>query len=109
VAFFDRYFDRIAYMHLKNVPHQYSADNWRPALQKQLQASRDNAATQVVPIFCELGEGQIDLPEIVKRLQERGYDGWVTTEIDSTTKPSPRVSVQENAAFWRGLGFTLGS
>jgi len=112
LEFFDRYFDRIAYMHLKNVPAMYTAENWGNELARQQQASASaaregGATTQVVPLFSELNEGQIDLRAIVAMLRERGYDGWVTTEIDSTQKPSPRESARGNRAFWESLDFTF--
>ncbi len=108
LEFFDRYFDRIAYMHMKNVPQIYNAENWRAVLERQRgTAVRGDAATQVVPLFSELDEGQIDLRAVMKLLQERGYDGWVTTEIDSTQKESPRASARLNRIFWESLGFTF--
>jgi inosose dehydratase len=110
LAFFERYFDRIAYTHIKNVPTRYTAANWRAELKQQQQsAAGGDAATQIVPIFCELADGQIDLAALVKLLQDRGYDGWVTTEIDATQQPTPRDSVAANADFWRAQGLALGS
>ena len=29
-----------------------------------------------------LGEGDLDWPEVRKALSEVGYDGWITTEIE---------------------------
>lgn len=107
-TFYERYFDRIVYMHYKNVPHRYTSANWRAELARQRSAAAVDAATQVVPIFCELDEGQIDLRAIVARLRERGYTGWITTEIDSTRKSSPRESARLNREFWRALGFKVG-
>ncbi|MBN2445289.1 MAG: TIM barrel protein [Phycisphaerae bacterium] len=108
VDFFRRYADRIQYMHLKNVPSMYTAQNWQSELKRQESAKKGgDAATEVIPIFCELAEGQIDLPVIVSFLKERGYDGWVTTEIDGTRKESPRESARLNRVFWEGLGFSL--
>ncbi len=107
--FFRRYIERIAYMHLKNVPACYTAENWRREIEWQRErAAGATAATQRVPLFCELAEGQIDLPNIVSLLRESGYDGWITTEIDETALESPRESARVNREFWRDQGFTIG-
>lgn len=109
LEFCRRYFERIAYLHFKNVPARYTAANWRAEWERQQQAARagGDAARAVVPLFCELAEGQIDLRALVALLRERGYDGWVTTEIDSTQKATPRESARLNRAFWESLGFTF--
>jgi inosose dehydratase len=99
IAFFTRYAHRIAYMHLKDVPACYTPDNWKPAW-KQLCGQGDAASTERIPLFCELGEGQLDLHGIIRVMRENGYDGWITTEIDVTAQPSPRDSLRINRAFW---------
>jgi inosose dehydratase len=99
-AFFERYFDRIAYMHFKNVPAIYAATNWRAERQRQRAAGEHG-----IPLFCALDEGQIDLRAIVGLLRERGYDGWITTEIDETRQASPRESARMNRCFWESLSF----
>ena len=107
LSFFDRYFDRIAYLHLKNVPAKYTAANWRDALRAQRAAVAEDPATQVVPLFSELDDGQIDLRALVKLLRDRGYEGWITTEIDDTALPSPKASAQQNRKFWESVGFSF--
>jgi inosose dehydratase len=33
-------------------------------------------------MFCELGEGDVDLPAFFVALRDVGYDGWVVVEQD---------------------------
>jgi inosose dehydratase len=57
VAFIDRYADRLAYVHLKDV----------------------DLATNA---FLPLGEGDLDLDGIVDAVKRAGYDDWITVELD---------------------------
>ncbi|MBU0637915.1 MAG: sugar phosphate isomerase/epimerase [Planctomycetes bacterium] len=115
LEFFEHHYTRIAYMHLKDVSDIYTAENWRAKLARQRAlAAKDRGgggpagvAAEAVPLFCELGTGQLDLTSLVQLLRERDYDGWVTTEIDSTRQASPRESARMNRAFWESLGFSF--
>src|SRR5439155_2350127 len=75
--FFRKYRPHIVYMHLKDVPRAYTPANWRQASKP----ATGDAAREVLPLFCELGDGQLDLKGIIRFLQETNYDGWVTTEV----------------------------
>lgn len=57
-----RYADRIAYVHLKD----FKADPFA---------------------FLPLGQGDVDFPAIVEALDEAGYEGWVTVELDEYDGP----------------------
>ncbi|MCQ6559648.1 hypothetical protein [Paenibacillus mendelii] len=37
---------------------------------------------EALPDFCELGLGVIDFPPFIDGLNEIGYAGWLTVEID---------------------------
>lgn len=63
VAAFDKYFDRIAYVHLKD---------WNP----------DHPAGEPMRGFSALGEGVVDVKGAVNVLKRRGYDGVLMVECD---------------------------
>lgn len=100
--FAERYAARIAYWHFKNVPAGYNAQNWRA---RRAALERGAADGAVAPLFSELDEGQIDLSRLAERVQRQGYDGWITTEIDTTRLATPRASAERSRAFWEAHGF----
>lgn len=55
--------------------------------------------------FVELGKGNagIDIKKIINTLEEIGYNGWVTVELDSTDK-TPFESAKSNREFLRSIG-----
>lgn len=57
VAFINRYADRLAYVHLKDVDLKTNA-------------------------FLPLGDGDLDLDRIVDAVELAGYDDWITVELD---------------------------
>jgi inosose dehydratase len=70
-----RYKDRIAYVHLKDVtPDEVDIEKF-PIL----------SGNEALPIFCELGLGPVNFPEVIQFLKEIQYDGWITVEIDQST------------------------
>jgi inosose dehydratase len=70
------YGDRVEYLHLKDLsPDDPSAEDF-PML---------STGTEALPIFCELGLGTIDFAPIVDALEDIGYRGWLTVEIDQST------------------------
>jgi inosose dehydratase len=69
------YRDRLDYLHVKDL---------RPGFDPAMGFTVESGGEQL-PIFCELGVGTIDLPKIFTTLDEIGYDGWVTVEIDQST------------------------
>lgn len=84
VAIMRRYRDRIAYLHLKDVTPEDELDAEKfPIL----------TGNEALPIFCELGLGTINFQPIFNFLEEIGYGGWVTVEIDQSTS-TPYQSLQ---------------
>jgi inosose dehydratase len=73
-AMIRKHFDRISYVHLKDVRRNPFA-------------------------FVPLGEGDLDMAGIVRTLAELGYQGWVTVELDS--HPQPRAAAETSARFLR--------
>ena len=46
------------------------------------------------PIFFELGKGGVDFPAIKKQLDEIGWRGWLTVELDSSPSRPPKDSAR---------------
>lgn len=72
-----KYADRIKYVHLKD----FRADPFA---------------------FLPLGEGEVDMAGVVAVLNENGYDGWVTVELDSYEGPA-REGAEISKAFLGAL------
>ena len=87
VADFARaYAPRIKALHLKDI---------YPAVLEQARARKwGYHEAQANGLWAELGEGVVDFPALFAALANVGYDGWVIAEIDQTTKPSPRASIE---------------
>jgi sugar phosphate isomerase/epimerase len=56
--------------------------------------------------FKELGDGNmgLDVPGVLKALEEIGYDGWVSVELDRATVPMAEAA-QKNRDYLRSLGY----
>jgi len=56
--------------------------------------------------FVELGQGElgIDFPSFLTKLEQIGYDGWVTVELDSTTR-TPLESAKISRQYLHELGY----
>jgi inosose dehydratase len=91
------YGSRMRYMHLKDLT---PADP-DPAVF----ASR--SGDEALPIFCELGLGTIDFAPIMAALEEVGYDGWLTVEIDKSTSTPYQSLRQCRDYLTQVLGLTL--
>ncbi len=56
-------------------------------------------------VFCELGQGSVDFPDVVRGMDEMGYEGWIIVEQDVLPgMGTPLESAERNRAFLRGLG-----
>ncbi|OUS72172.1 xylose isomerase [Paenibacillus sp. MY03] len=67
-----RHKERVAYVHLKDLAPKEASS----------QATTMSMGNEALTDFCELGTGVIDFPPIIDALNEIGYDGWLTVEID---------------------------
>lgn len=92
--FLPEYGHRVAHVHLKDVDPEVL----RRA--KDEQWSFGDALRGI--IFPELGNGLVDIPGIVKWLQETGYDGWVVLEQDTTHK-HPKDAARINLEYVQSL------
>ena len=56
-------------------------------------------------VFCELGQGDIDFPAILAKLNELDYQGWIVVEQDVLPgMGSPKASSQRNREYLRSIG-----
>src|SRR5690606_5270580 len=67
-----RFWDRVPYVHLKDC---------HPEIAATCRAQNSSYAEAIAAgVFCELGDGSVDLDGILAFLVERGYDDWLTAE-----------------------------
>lgn len=69
-----KYGSRIRHLHLKDVN--------LAVLETARRESRGFLDAVRCGVFCELGEGAVDFPQIIQGLSECGYDGWAIVEQD---------------------------
>jgi inosose dehydratase len=56
-------------------------------------------------LFCELGEGAVDFPALLRELERSAYDGWVVVEQDVLpAMGSPLESAIRNRQYLRRIG-----
>ncbi len=56
-------------------------------------------------VFCELGKGCVDFPDVLRALGEIGYDGWIVVEQDILPGMGhPRESARRNREYLRSIG-----
>jgi inosose dehydratase len=97
LAGFERFADRIWYVHCKDcsgkVASQARAEQW------------DYFTAVRHGVFCELGQGVVDFPNVLRRLDSRGYKGWLLVEQDVLPGlGTPRESAQRNRDYLRSIG-----
>jgi inosose dehydratase len=74
---------RIAHVHLKDVSVSL-ADAVREGRSSYTEAVRDG-------LYQPLGQGDIDISEVIRALEDSGYEGWYVMEQDTilTAEPDP--------------------
>ena len=92
-----RYADRIWHVHFKD--HD-------PRIAEQSRREGWNALQSIEHgVFCELGQGDIDFPAILAKLNELNYQGWIVVEQDVLPgMGSPKASSQRNREYLRSIG-----
>jgi len=88
-AFILEHRDRIGYLHLKDVSETVLEEA------KRQRWSFLDALRQI--IFCEFGEGIVDIPQVIAALRSGGYSGWVIVEQDTSSRPSTESSTASRA------------
>src|SRR5919108_862455 len=102
------YRDRIKYVHMKDYKPLTPEQQAEQQRQRTARQSGAEAATAIITDFVELGEGIIDIPALFRVLEEAGYDGWVTLELDRSTR-TPRISTEMNKRYMEEkLGLKVG-
>lgn len=92
-----KYRERVWHFHFKD---------YSPEVGQQARASGwDYFAAVRHGVFCELGQGEIDFPALVKELEQSGYNGWGVVEQDVLPgMGSPKESARRNRAYLASLG-----
>lgn len=99
VAFMKKHIDRISYMHFKDID---------PEVKARVVQNRTgfyDACGQ--GIFCNLGEGDVDLPAVRQVLLDAGFEGWCTVEQDCDPKLGPDTlgDARKNREYLESIGF----
>jgi inosose dehydratase len=56
-------------------------------------------------LFCELGDGSVDFPELLRELQATGFDGWIVVEQDVLpAMGAPLASATRNRRYLQSIG-----
>ena len=89
--------DRIWHVHFKDC---------QPEIAARSRAEKWDYLTSVRNgIFCELGKGEIDFPQIKAELENMGYDGWIVVEQDVLPgMGKPKESAQRNRDYLASIG-----
>ena len=89
--------NRIWHVHFKDC---------HPAVAKRSRAEKWDYFTSVRNgIFCELGKGDVDFPQIKAELEKFGYDGWIVVEQDVLPgMGEPKESARRNRDYLAGIG-----
>ena len=79
------HYDRVAALHFKDTESKYLGHTG-PTPTRELHRK--------VMLYKNLGAGGVDFPAILKILRQRGYDGWITLDLDP---PRPGAgTIEEN-------------
>jgi inosose dehydratase len=93
----NRFASRIRYVHFKDFDPVVGAQ----AREKEWDYFQ--AISQGV--FCELGKGCVDFPAVLRWLENRGYEGYITVEQDVLPgMGAPKESARRNRAYLRSIG-----
>ncbi|MCL7749767.1 sugar phosphate isomerase/epimerase family protein [Halalkalibacter alkaliphilus] len=72
-----KYKDRLNFVHFSDTNFEDFENNYK----------KTNPELPIVGpqrVFCDLGDGKVNLPEVYKVLENSGYDGWVICESKKT-------------------------
>ena len=97
LAYLDRAYDRVAYIHLKNVDGAVR--------QRVLDGSLSIADSYGAGVMCPLPDGVVDIAAVIRLLKDRGFEGPIVVEQDlATDSPvSPMELARRNLASLGGL------
>jgi inosose dehydratase len=96
VAALDRWGERVTVVHLKDLNGRVFAGAGERGWGLE-EATRHG-------VFCELGEGDVDLREFLHRLADSRYEGWLVVEQDRIPAPdehlAPAIEAQRANRRW---------
>jgi inosose dehydratase len=92
-----RYRSRIWHVHFKDC---------HPAVAERARREAWDYQTALAHgVFCELGQGSVDFPALLRELRSSGYDGWIVVEQDVLpAMGAPLESAKRNREYLRQLG-----
>lgn len=97
LAGLERHKDRIWYVHFKDHDPEVAARSRR--------AEWDGVQSVGHGVFCELGQGDVDFPAVLEKLEEIGYAGWIVVEQDVLPgMGSPKESARRNRQYLESIG-----
>jgi inosose dehydratase len=89
--------DRVWHVHFKDCEPRVAA--------RARQEGWDYQTALRHGVFCELGRGSVDFPDLLRELEAGGYDRWIVVEQDVLpAMGAPLESATRNRVFLRGLG-----
>ena len=90
----ERFKDRIWYVHYKDCHPKAATEARRKGLDYKEAVGKG--------VFCELGQGSVNFKKVTKKLQQMGYDGWITVEQDVLPgMGEPKESARRNREYLR--------
>jgi inosose dehydratase len=96
LAGLERFRDRIWYVHFKDCDPRVAA-RARAEAWDYFEAVRHG-------VFCELGQGSVDFPAVLRWLRAHGYEGYVLVEQDVLPgMGSPKESARRNREYLRSI------
>lgn len=96
IAALERFKDRIWYIHLKDCRQDIA--------RKSREQHWDYFQSLQGGIFCELGQGCVDFPEVLRWLKTTGYQGYVLVEQDVLPgMGAPKESALRNREYLRSI------
>ena len=92
-----RHADRIWHVHFKDhapeVADQSRHQGW------------DGVESVAHGVFCELGQGDVDFPAVLTKLNQLQYQGWIVVEQDVLPgMGSPKQSAERNRKYLKSIG-----
>ena len=96
VAALERFGDRVWYIHLKDC---------QPEIAKRARGAQWDYFTALRQgVFCELGNGCVDFPALLRHLAARKYEGYVLVEQDILPgMGSPKDSARHNREYLKSI------
>ncbi|WP_041930773.1 sugar phosphate isomerase/epimerase family protein [Pantoea ananatis] len=99
VSWLESYFDRLDYIHFKDVNESVHKDVLKRGL--------DFFVACAEGVMCPIGKGAIDYPAIKKLLNDLNYQGWITIEQERDPRQADGSlhDVTESLKWLKSVGF----